>query len=177
MKSLTGGFLAAFLLLLVPLRADDDQSYRNNGYSLLHHLFDQEKSVELILVVKTAPKDVADFVHEVSQGAKDSLDSLDELRDHDKAIRFDEAGLPQFELDTRASIKGDKQHMLLFGTTGSAFARTLLVSQIEAGTYGMNLAKVLADAEPNPQRAAVLQKISARWGKIRDKAYRLLNAQ
>jgi hypothetical protein len=173
---LLGGCLAV-LLLVAPVRADDSQAYLNNGYSLLHNLCDQEKSVELILVVKTTPKDVADFAHEVSKSAGNDLDLLDDLRDHDKAIRFDRGGLPQFELDTRASIKADKQHMLLFGTTNSAFARALLVTQIEAGSYGMNLAKVLAGAEPNPHRAAVLQKISSRWEKLRDKAYRLLNAQ
>jgi hypothetical protein len=150
---------------------------RNNGYSLLHQLCDQEKPIDMILIVKTVPKDVAAFAHEVSKAAEANEELLEDLQDHDKAIRFDEGGLPQFEVDTRASIKADKQHMLLFGTTGSAFARALLVTQTEAGTYGMNLAKVLADAEPNPHRAAVLQKISASWEKIRDKAYRLLNAQ
>jgi hypothetical protein len=178
MKSLPGVTVAAFLLLLAPLRADDHgQHYLNNGYSLLHDLCDQEKQLDMILIVKTTPKDVADFAHEVSKAAKENLDLLEDLQDHDKAIRFDQGGLPQFEIDTRAAIKADKQHRLLFGTTDSAFARTLLVSQIEAGTYGANLAKVLADTEPNAHRAAVLQKISARWGKLRDKAYRLLNAQ
>jgi gas vesicle protein len=177
MKSLFGAPVAAFLLLLAPLRADDNQHYLNNGYSLLHDLCDQEKSLDMILIVKTTPKDVADFAHEVSKAAKEDLDQLEDLQDHDKAIRFDQKALPQFELDTRASIKDDKQHMLLFGTTDKNFARALLVTQIEAGGYGMNLAKVLADAEPNAHRAAVAQKISARWEKIRDKAYRLLNAQ
>ena len=177
MKSLLGGMLASLLLLSGPLRADDNQHYLNNGYSLLYGLCDQEKQVEMILIVKTTPKDVADFVHQVSQTAKHNAALLEDLQDRDKAIRFDQKGLPQFELDTRDSIKDDKQHMLLFGTTDKAFARALLVTQTEAGTYGMNLAKVLADAEPNPHRAAVLQKISASWEKLRDKAYRLLGEQ
>jgi hypothetical protein len=177
MKSFPGITVAAVLLLIVPLRADDNQHYLNNGYSLLHDLCDQEKSLDMILIIKTTPKDVADFAHEVSKSAKENFDQLEDLQDHDKAIRFDQAGLPQFELDTRDSIKADKQHLLLFGTTDKNFARALLVSQIEAGTYGMNLAKVLAGAEPNAHRAAVAQKISAHWEKIRDKAYRLLNAQ
>ena len=113
----------------------------------------------------------------MAKAAGKNEDLLDDLQDHDKAIRFDQKGLPQFELDTRDSIKADKQHMLLFGTTDKNFARALLVTQTEAGTYGMNLAKVLADAEPNPHRAATLQKISASWEKLRDKAYRLLNEQ
>jgi hypothetical protein len=177
MKSFLGATLAAFLVLSASVRADDSQAYRNNGYSLLYQICDQEKPVDMILMVKTTPKDVADFIHEVAKAAKENEALLEDLQDHDKAIRFDRGGLPQFELDTRDSIKADKQHMLLFGTTNGAFNRALLVTQIEAGAYGMNLAKVLADAEPNPHRAAVLQKISARWGKIRDKAYRLLNAQ
>jgi hypothetical protein len=178
MKSLPGVTVAAFLLLLAPLRADNHgQPYFNNGYSLLHSLCDQEKSLDMILIVKTTPKDVADFAHEVSKASKESLDLLEDLQDHDKAIRFDQTGLCQFELDTRASIKDGKQHLLLFGTTDKNFARALLVTQIEAGGYGMNLAKVLAAAEPNAHRAAVAQKISARWEKLRDKAYRLLNAQ
>jgi hypothetical protein len=178
MKLPFGCVLIALALALLPARAGDDNArYLNNGYSLLHNLCDQETQLDMILIVKTAPKDVADFAHEVSRAAKANEALLEDLRDHDKAIRFNQSGLPKFEVDTRESIKGDKQHMLLFGTKGSAFARALLVTQIEAGTYGMNLAKVLADAEPNPHRAAVLQKISARWGKIRDKAYRLLNAQ
>ena len=90
--------------------------------------------------------------------------------------RFDRRGLPQFEEDTRESIQGDKEHLLLFGTSGSAFVRAILVTQIEAGTYGMNLAKVLADAEPDTHRAAVVRKIGNRWEKLRDRAYALLNA-
>jgi hypothetical protein len=177
MKSLLSGALAMLVLLSGPVRADDNQAYLNNGYSLLHGLCDQEKQVDMILVVKTTPKDIAEFAHQVSKTAKDNVALLEDLQDHDKAIRFDQAGLPQFELDTRASIKDDKQHLLLFGTTDKAFARALLVTQIEAGSYCMNLAKVLADAETNPHRAAALQKISASWEKLRDKAYRLLNEQ
>jgi len=177
MKSFLGVTLALLLLLSGPVRADDNQAYLNNGYSLLRGLCDQEKPVDMILIVKTTPKDVADFIHEVAKTAGENEDLLDDLQDHDKAIRFDRKGLCQFELDTRDSIKDDKQHMLLFGTTDKAFARALLVTQTEAGTYGMNLAKVLADAEPNHHRAAVLQKISASWEKLRDKAYRLLNEQ
>ena len=177
MKSFLGAWLSVLLLLAPPVRADDNKAYLNNGYSLLYQLCDQEKPVDMILIVKTTPRDVADFIHEVAKTSKDNEALLEDLQDHDKAIRFDRGGLPQFELNTRDAIKADKQHMLLFGTTDKAFARALLVTQIEAGSYCMNLAKVLADAETNPHRAAALQKISASWEKLRDKAYRLLNEQ
>jgi hypothetical protein len=176
MKLFAWAALAALLLLTSPARADQS-AYLTNGYSLLHHLCEQEEPLDLILIVKTAPKDVADFAHEVSRTTKSDVALLDQLQDRDKSLRFDQTGLPKFEDDTRGSIRADKQHLLLFGTTGPSFARALLVTQIEAGTYGMNLAQVLADAEPNAHRAAVVRKIGNRWEKIRDEAYRLLNAQ
>ena len=178
MKLLLGGALAALLVLVSPLRASDAEKarYLTNGYGLLYKLCDQEKPLDMILIVKTTPRNVADFLHQVSGSAKQDVNWLDELRDHDKALTFDDRGLPQFEEDTRNSIRADKQHMLLFGTSGSAFTRAILVTQIEAGTYGMNLAKVLADAEPNAHRASVVRKISDRWEKLRDRAYALLNA-
>jgi hypothetical protein len=164
-------------LFLSPLRAgDDSRQYLINGYSLLHHLSEQEKPVDLILIVKTAPRAVADFAHEAAHTAGENLDLLDGLAARDHAIRFNEMGLPQFELDTREAIKDDKQHLLLFGTTNKDFSRAFLVTQIEAGTYGMNLAQVLSDAETNPHRAAVARKISKNWEALRDKAYGLLNS-
>jgi len=96
------------------------------------------------------------------------------MADHDRAIRFNDQGLPAIEMQTRDSIKDDKQHMLLFGTKDANFAKTILITQVEAGTYGMNMAKVLADAEPNGRRAADLRRISSRWEKVRNKAYALI---
>jgi hypothetical protein len=172
-----GGMLAALVLLALPLRAADDEAvYRTNGYSLLYKLCNQEKPVDMILIVKTTPKEIVDYLHQVSASARQDAAWLDELREHDKALTFDQPGLPPFEQDTRGSIQDDKEHLLLFGSKGSAFVRALLVTQIEAGTYGMNLAKVLAASEPVEKRAAVVRKIGDRWEKLRDRAYALLNA-
>ncbi len=178
MKLLFGAALAAFLVLAQPLHAADDDKarYRQNGYGLLYKLCEQEQPLDLILIVKTTPKEVGDFLHQVSAAAKQDVNALDELQGHDKALTFAYRGLPQFEEDTRNSIRDDKQHMLLFVDTGSAFTRAILVTQIEAGTYGMNLAKVLAGAEPNAHRAAVVRQIGERWEKLRNRAYALLNA-
>jgi len=177
MKRIFGGMLAALALLALPLRAADDEAvYRTNGYSLLYQLCNQEKPVDMILIVKTTPKEIADYLHQVSASAREDVAWLDELREHDKTLRFNQGGLPPFEQDTRGSIQDDKEHLLLFGSKGNAFVRALLVTQIEAGTYGMNLAKVLAKSEPDEKRAAVVRKIGDRWEKLRDRAYVLLNA-
>jgi hypothetical protein len=175
MKSLLLAAVTGALLLAPRLgSADESQRDLNNGYSLMHHLCEQEKQVDLILIVKTTPKPVADFAHEVSKNAGDYLAILDHMAADDPAIHFDVPGLPPIETETRASIKSDKQHTLLFGTTGSNFAKALLVTQIEAGTYGMNMCKVLADEEPNGHRATQLRRISDGWEKLRNKAYALL---
>jgi hypothetical protein len=178
MKFLSGGILATLLVLALPLRAADDNArYLDNGYSLLDKLCNQEKPLDQIMIVKTTPKEVADFAKEVSKTASDDVRLLDQLHDKYPSIKFDDRGLPQVEEDTRKSIGDDKEHLLLFGTKGTAFARALLVTQIEAGTYGTNMCKVLADHETSDARAAVVRKIGDRWGKLRDRAYALLNAQ
>src|SRR5579871_1396179 len=146
MKFLVGA-AAAFILLSLSARADDAKApYLANGYGLLYKLCNDEKPVEMILMVKTTPPEIGDFLHQVSKSASADLDDLNRLHDESSAVRFGDRGLPQFEIDTRNSIREDKQHMLLFGTKGNEFVRTLLVTQIEASTYGMHLAKVLADA-------------------------------
>jgi hypothetical protein len=179
MKFLLGASaLAALLTLLAPLRADDDKTaYLNNGYSLLDKLCDQEKQVDMITIVKTTPKDVDAYLHEVSKAAGHDADLLDDLHDKYPSIRLHRRDLPQFEEDTRKSISSDKQHTLLWGTKGSEFAKTILVTQIEAGTYGYNICKVLEGADPDPHRVAVVRKIGDEWKKLRDRAYALLYAQ
>ncbi len=169
--------VAALPLLASSLRAEDgDLHYRTNGYSILYKLCEQERPLDLILMVKTTPKKIADYLHSVSASAKEDVAWMDQLQAHDKSLKYDERGLPPLEEDTRTAIEADKQHMLLFGSKDSAFVRAVLITQIDAGTYGMNVAKVLADAEPNTHRASVIRKIGSRWEKIRDRAYALLNA-
>jgi coenzyme F420-reducing hydrogenase alpha subunit len=166
--------LALLGLAAIPLRADVSQREMNYGYGLLHHLCDQETQVDLIMMVKTTPPDVAQLAKEVSKSAKEDMSILGDLADHDPAIHFGEQGLPEIETETRASIKDEKQHLLLFGTKGGDFAKTLVLTQIEASTYGENMAKVLANDETNPHRAEALRHIASHWETIKNKSYALL---
>jgi hypothetical protein len=96
------------------------------------------------------------------------------MQERDPIIQFDRNPLPRIERDARASIKDDKQHQLLFGTTDSEFARALLVSQIEACTYALHLSKILAEQETDRDRAKTLRHISAQWLGLRNEAFRIL---
>jgi hypothetical protein len=171
-------FLFAGVTLLtaaaLPLRADVSQREMNYGYALLHHLCDEEAQVDMIMIVKTTPPDVAALVREISKSAKEDLDILDRFADRDPALRFEQRGLPEIESQTRDSIKAEKQHLLLFGTKDKDFAQTLLLTQVEASTYGENMAKVMAEDETNPHRAEGLRRISRNWEAIKNKVYALI---
>ncbi len=74
----------------------------------------------------------------------------------------------------RASIKADKQHTLLFGSKGDAFALHLLFAQIEGTNYISHLAKVWAERDPDADRDATMRHMSARWLALREEGFRLL---
>ena len=128
----------------------------------------------MILMVKDAPQEIGPFTKEVAATANETLAKLDQMQSHDPALSWEKNPLPPTERDVRDSIKSDKQHQLLFEAKGPEFVRVLLVSQIEASTYGANLAKVLADKEHNAVRAQTLRGLSAKWLRIREKSYDLL---
>lgn len=170
-------FLIAFSVMLaaLPMRGgevSERQEKLNGGYYLLYHLCEDETQLPLILIVKHAPSEITPFADHISKTAKETLAALDHLQKGDPSIRFDRNPLPQIEQDTRDSIKADKQHQLLFGTTNSEFVRALLVSQIEACTYAINLSKVLV--EQDPDRAQTLRHISAQWLRMRNETFRIL---
>lgn len=150
------------------------QDKLNGGYYLLHHLCENESNLPLLLAVKHAPPDIVDYADKISKTAKESLIVLNRMQEGDRHLKFDKNPLPSIEQDVRESIHDDKQHQLLFGTTGSEFVHALLVSQVEASTYALNLAKVLADQEKDSDRVAMLQRISAKWLALRDESYHLL---
>jgi hypothetical protein len=154
--------------------ASDKQAKLNGGYYLLHHLLEDEDQLPILLDIKHAPPEISDYAVQISKAAKDSMAKLEHLQDSDHAIRFDRNPLPPIEQDVRDSIKGAKQHQLLFGTTDSEFVRALLVSQIEASSYATHLSKVLAEQETSPARVKSLQQISAKWDKLHEDAFRLL---
>lgn len=152
------------------------QDKLNGGYYLLHHLCDDESQLPLLIAVKHTPPEVAGYVDRISKTAKESSASLEQMQKGDSSLRFDKNPLPEVERDVRASIRDAKQHQLLFGTTDSDFVHALLVSQIEASNYALNLAKVLSEQESDPARVKKLQRISVKWQTLYEEAYRRLKS-
>lgn len=163
--------------VLTPTRGSETSEHRdylNGGYYLLHHLCEDEAKLPLLLDVKDAPPEIKKYAVHISKTAKESVTALERLQENDPDLNFDKNPLPRIERDVRESIQADKQHQLLFGTTGAEFVRALLVSQVEASSYALNLAKVLSQQEKNPDRVKTLQHISAQWRAIHEEAMRLL---
>ena len=163
--------------VLTPTRGSETSEHRdylNGGYYLLHHLCEDEAKLPLLLDVKDAPPEIEKYAVHISKTAKESITALERLHENDPHLNFDKNPLPRIERDVRESIQADKQHQLLFGTTGAEFVRALLVSQVEASSYALNLAKVLSQQEKNPDRVKTLQHISVQWRAIHEEAMRLL---
>jgi hypothetical protein len=154
--------------------SEDRQARLNDGYYLLHSLSGDESQLPLLLDLKHAPPELGTYADSISKLGKETSATLENFQDKNSSINFDRNPLPQIEQDVRDSIKSDKQHQLLFGTSNSEFVRALLVAQIEATTYATHLCKVLADQETNPGRAEKLRHLSTKWLNLREEAFRML---
>jgi len=170
--------LLSVLGISVTLARADEKAARteklNGGYYLLYHVSEDESQLPLLLLVKHAPPDIKTYADDISKSGKETVAALERLQKGDSSLRFDRNPLPRIEQDVRDSIKADKQHQLLFGTSDSEFVRALLVSQVEASTYAGNLSEVLAEQETDPDRVKTLRRLSAKWLGMRDRAFRLL---
>ena len=169
--------LCLFGLLGAGIRGDDSVSPRENlngGFFLLHDLLSDEHDVPLLTDLKTSPQEIQDFAKKVSLTAEDGKAALDKMRDSDPKISWDKNPLPKIEQDVRASIKGEKQHQLLFGTKDNDFVRAFLVSQAEASKYAANIAKVMAQEDKNPRHVHELTRISDRWHALYEEDFRLM---
>jgi hypothetical protein len=154
--------------------ASERQDNLNGGYYLLHHLCNDESQLPMLAAIKSTPPEIVIYVDRIAKMAKASAATLDGMHDRHPAIRFDKNPLPPFERDVRESISDEKQHQLVLGTSGAAFVHALLLSQIEASTYALNIAKVLADQEKDPKRIIALKHIQEQWKLIQDEGYRHL---
>ena len=132
---------------------------RNNGYSLLHQLLDEQKDVSLLRFIKSEHTDVKKLVKRIATTSGTGARLLEEFAKDDPSIRLDDFRLPPGELATRDAIASTKQKELL-SQTGDTFELTLLLTQTEALSYAWHLAKVTGENEPQPDRARALAGIS-----------------
>jgi hypothetical protein len=171
---LLGAILSIFGL--AALRATEPEagpSTLNDGYSLLYDFCRQESQVSLLIMVKTTPPALADFARQISTTARDDMAILKAMGARAPSLRLDKVSLPGFELDVRQSMAEDRKQQLLWGSSGAAFAQALTMTQSETTNYGLHVAKVLSEKEPDPDRARALHRMYVQWLALHAEAYRL----
>lgn len=134
-------------------------STRNNCYSLLHQLLEEQKDVSMLRFIKSEHADVKKLIKKIADTSGAGAKLLEKLAKNDPSIRLDDIGLPPGETATRASIASTKKKEIL-GQSGDEFELTLLLTQTEALSYAWHLAKVAGENEPEPDRARALAGVS-----------------
>jgi hypothetical protein len=142
-----------------PVESSAAQTTRNNCYSLLHQLLNDEKDVSMLRFIKREHTDVKNLVKKIATTSGTGARLLEEFAKDDPSISLDDIRLPPGELATRDSIASTKQKELL-GQSGDEFELTLLLTQTEALSYAWHLAKVTGENEPQPDRARALAGVS-----------------
>ena len=135
------------------------QSTRNNCYSLLHQLLNDQKNVSLLRFIKREQEDVKTLVKKIAANSATGAKLLEEFARHDPSLNLDDIRLPPGEAATREAIASTKKKELL-GQTGNEFELTLLLTQTEALSYAWHLAKVAGQNESQPDRAIALAGVS-----------------
>ncbi len=146
---------------------------RNNCYSLLHQLLDEQKDVSMLRFIKREHSDVKSLIKRIADASGAGSELLEDFAEHDPSIHLDDIRLPPGETATRASIASARKKELL-GQTGDKFELTLLLSQAEALSYACHLAKVASENESDPNRARALAGISEDMGKLYREEFTML---
>ena len=147
--------------------ATDSQVTRNNCYSLLHQLLDDEKNVSILRFIKRENTDLKSLIKSVSAAAKAGAEQLEVFAKQDPTLILDDYRLPPGEQKTRDAIGATKEKELLH-QSGARFELTLLLTQIEALNYGVHLAKVAALNDTQPDRIRYLAGLSEQMKNLED---------
>ena len=152
------------------------QSTRNNCYSLLHQLLDEQKDVSLLRFIKSEHPDVKTLIKKIATTSATGATLLEKFAEDDPSIKLDDIRLPPGEVATRDAIASSKEKELL-SQTGDTFELTLLLTQTEALSYGWHLAEVASQNEPQPDRARALAGIGVDMDNLYHEVFVLLLAK
>jgi hypothetical protein len=153
--------------------AGPPRAKRDNCYSLLHDLLNDEKRVGLLRFIKREEEDVKNLVKRIASVSGTGAKLLKEFAKRDPSIDLTYTRLPPGEAATREAIAATKQKELL-SQNGAEFELSLLLSQAEALSYGCHLAKVAGESEAQPDRARALAGLSEDLRRLHQEVYRLL---
>ena len=149
---------------------------RNNCYSLLHQLLDQQKKVALIRFVKQEEDDVKRLIKKISADSGEGAQLLEKFAKDDPSINLRDLRLPPGEEAARAAVADSRKKELL-SQTGDEFELTLLLTQAQALSYAWHMAKVAGENEAQPDRARALAGVSKNMEDLYWQVFALLLAR
>ena len=149
------------------VETSQSEAIRNNCYSLLHQLLDQEKDVSILRFIKHENTDLKQLIKKVAAAAGRGAVQLEKYAKKDSSLRLDEYSLPPGENKTRDSISAMEQDTLLHNS-GDKFEITLVLTQIQALNYAAHLAKVAGQNDFQPERARYLAGLSLEMENLHD---------
>jgi hypothetical protein len=152
------------------------QEIRNNCYSLLHQLLDEQKDVSILRFIKPEHADLKKLTKKIATASGAGSKLLEEFAKQDPSINLDDIALPPGETSTRDAIASTKKKELM-GQTGDAFELTLLLTQTEALSYAWHLAKVAGENETQPERARALAGMSEDMKNLYQEVFVLLRSK
>lgn len=151
-------------------------SSRNNCYSLLYQLLEEQKDVSMLRFIKSEQSDVKILVKRIATTSGTGAILLEKLAKDDPNLRLDDIRLPPGEVATRAAIASAKEKELL-SETGDQFELTLLLTQTEALSYAWHLAEVAGENDPQPEHARALAGISQDMQRLYQEVFGLLRSR
>jgi hypothetical protein len=149
---------------------------RNNSYSLLHQLLDEQKDVKWLGVIKWEDSEVKPLIKKIAATSKTDAEILEGFAKSDPSLSLDATDLPPAEVAARDEIAASKKDALL-GRKGDAFELTLLLSQAEALNYAWHLAKVAAKNDADPNRVRALADIGNEMEQLYGQVFVLLRSR
>lgn len=148
-------------------------STRNNCYSLLHQLLEQQKDVSLLRFIKPEHPDVKVLIKRIAAASGAGSKMLEEFAKNDPALSLNDLRLPPGEVATRDAIAATEKKELL-GQAANISELTLLLTQIEALNYASHLAKVGGQNDPQPARARAMADLSSEMAHLYNEVFVLL---
>ena len=155
---------------------DSRLAIRNQGYSLLYKLLDDEKDVSKLLIIKKEQSDAGELIKKIAAASGDAAKQLDAFSKADPHLHLKMDGLPVAERETRDLIS--KTHAKeLITKTGEKFELRILLTQAEALSYGAHLALVTQSYETDANRKKALGDISQQYQSLHQALIDLMHAR
>lgn len=149
---------------------------RNNAVSLLYDLMQDEKNLSKILIIKHGDAEFDQLIKAIAQTSHDTGARLEAMAGADPQVKLHALELPAGEKATRDSIAKTKEHELLF-SSGTNFEFQLLLTQVDALSYGWHLAKIAAGNSAQPEEAQAFTEISTAMENLYDQDVKMLKIE